>query len=324
MGQRDASSKLSVQQSVVHYFKINRPRGKWQWTFLGLVTLQIIFGVAMEGTILVFTRNALEYIDLTLFPDFFTSKDLTGLKSVQAQFEQNTSPLVVVHLLFIFTLALQIVYTYDALARRNTLQIVGIIILNLYLVIWSVLTFMSTDSLFNALTTFRGGILTVDAEAAFTNNIRVASISIIAIIAVISVALVAIFVVSLYKQFGWATYDALGADPEIKMYNRDAEILYTLLKFDYKFYVSTRYTHLHCLLLDHMGRHHRHLRRATTLATTPFDPTDHDRTRQYSNGIEVRNEEIDDRIHRRRLSRLSWRHHRFNIQLIQWRLSTDR
>lgn len=131
--------------------------------------------------------------------------------------------------LYIFAFVYQLVLVWDALRMKNTIQVIGLVGLNLGLLIYGA---VQVEQLHEAIGDLQGlGEITDDN---FWNICKPMVIAIPAIIAAFTF-LMAYLAYKLYNEFAWTIYKHISADLRMKRRYLTYQIYIALLKFDFFF-----------------------------------------------------------------------------------------
>ncbi|KAL7413714.1 hypothetical protein BDY24DRAFT_49506 [Mrakia frigida] len=141
--------------------------------------------------------------------------------------------------LFVFAMIFLVAITVDAMRLRNIIQIVGILIFNLLLMIYSTLQITQTREALHG--SRQEGLepedclgdayLSCDGPDSLYSLVQKLLVVVPIVMAVGEVALVW-FARALWEDFGWDVFRSLGADLKLKNMYQKLQVLITLLKFD--------------------------------------------------------------------------------------------
>lgn len=186
------------------------PRSTWGVTFLLLVVSELVLVLAFEGYV---------------FGTFETN--IRGHPSSESQLRAIPTYLA----LFIFAMLMQLVLAWDALRLKSTIQIVGLVLYNLAMLIYSAI---QIDQIREALDTM------MQEGQAKQPIFPAIEPFLITIPCVITLAMVSMIFVAfrLYPEFGWTIYKYIGADLKMKRRYMTFQIFITLLKFDFLFFLG--------------------------------------------------------------------------------------
>jgi len=127
--------------------------------------------------------------------------------------------------IFVLATIFQLALAIDAIANRNTIQIIGLNIFQLMSLLYGVIQISEIRSAFDSI-----GV---------TNDT-----SITVLLDVIPIMLAITFIVyvpltwQIFKEFGWEIFKSLGADRKIKKVFAAYQVFVTHLKFDYFFFIA--------------------------------------------------------------------------------------
>lgn len=133
--------------------------------------------------------------------------------------------------LYIFAFVYQLILVWDALRMKNTIQIIGLVGLNVGLLIYGA---VQVDQIHDAVRELKakGEIDSVNFEK--TNPLL---ITIPCLLAVFSIAL-GFVAYKLYNEFAWTIYKHISADLRMKRRYLTYQIYIALLKFDFFFFLG--------------------------------------------------------------------------------------
>lgn len=131
--------------------------------------------------------------------------------------------------LYIFAFVYQLVLVWDALQAKNTIQIIGLVGLNIGLLIYGA---VQIEQLHDAVTAL-GDEINADAWG----NVNPILIAIPCIIALFTVSM-AMIARKLYNEFAWTIYKHISADLRMKRRYLTYQIYVALLKFDFFFFLG--------------------------------------------------------------------------------------
>ncbi|KAJ3078678.1 hypothetical protein HK102_004318 [Quaeritorhiza haematococci] len=125
-------------------------------------------------------------------------------------------------IIFILAQLFQIVLCWDAVWHKNTIQIIGFVLFNLCVCVYSIFQYFQMIGI-----TGDAAILTPEDKS----SLRVVLAAIPIIVAVCQI-LFCFFAFKLYLEFGWKIYKKIGADPKMRNMYRTYQIFLMLLKLD--------------------------------------------------------------------------------------------
>ncbi|CAI2182679.1 10653_t:CDS:2 [Funneliformis geosporum] len=146
---------------------------------------------------------------------------------------------LIYHSIFILSLVFQVLLCIDALRRRNTIQLIALVIFNLTSLAYAgvqlyqhiILEDEGTDNALFAPMDINKYPTRIDAKKYFQTRMRPLEFLIIVIVALFSLYLAGL-VFKLSKQFGWENYRTYSADVEVRNAFVSLSILQTLIKLD--------------------------------------------------------------------------------------------
>ncbi|KAL5378052.1 hypothetical protein DPSP01_009337 [Paraphaeosphaeria sporulosa] len=187
------------------------PNTRWTWAFLLTAVTQAVIALVLEAYVFARFQNAL--------------KD-----NVNDHNESRTIPTYLA--VFMFGYIYQIALVYDALAQKNTIQVIGLVIYNLGILIYAAIQFDQIDEAITALKALQG----LDDPFVWT-EIRAELIALPILMAVATVVF-AFIAWKLYDEFAWTIYKHISADLRMKRRYLTFQIYIALLKFDFFFFLA--------------------------------------------------------------------------------------
>jgi hypothetical protein len=172
------------------------PTTKWTWAFFLAILVQAIIGLALESY--VFGQFQSE-----LVPAARDKNAMGGAKYARAIPCQLA--------LLIFGFIYQLCLTYDALSNQNTIQVIGLVIMNGGLIIYTGIQYQQVYDAFLQLTGPQYNFL----PKTYWGEVQGSLIALPVLMGVFTVIL-AFLSWQLYKEFGWKIYKQIGADPKMK------------------------------------------------------------------------------------------------------------
>jgi hypothetical protein len=170
------------------------PTSKWTWAFFLAIFIQAIIGLALESYIF----------------GQFQSELLPEARNPLAQNNGKYARAIPCQLaLLIFGFIYQLCLTYDALSNQNTIQVIGLAIMNAGLIIYTGIQYQQVYHAFVTLS--EAQFLPAD----YFSQVQGTLIALPAVLALFSIVL-AFLAWQLYKEFGWKIYKQIGADPKMK------------------------------------------------------------------------------------------------------------
>ncbi|KAI9749976.1 MAG: hypothetical protein M1815_002089 [Lichina confinis] len=184
-----------------------RPNSVWQWALILIAFFQAAVVLSFEGY--VFAR-----FQVKLAP------------AADGKPEELTIPTFLT--LFIFGCIYQLVLVIDALRLKNTIQVIGICLLNVAELVYAAI---QKDQLRDAFDSF---------QAPTEDFLRETNPFLIAVPCVLAVGTVLMSFVAwkLYNEFAWTIYKHISADLRLKRRYLAFQIYIALLKFDFFFFLG--------------------------------------------------------------------------------------
>ncbi|KAE9982028.1 hypothetical protein EG328_011270 [Venturia inaequalis] len=184
------------------------PNSLWTWSFLGISICQAAISLALEGYVFLKFRHSL-YGE--------TEKQTTTQLP-------RTIPTYLG--LLIFSFIYQLVLVYDGLAAKNTIQIIGLVLMNLAVLVYTAIQFDqildAADSLVNL------NFLRPE----YWSNVMPFLITVPVVVGIGTICL-AFVAWKLYGEFAWSIYKQISADLRMKKRFLVYQIYIALLKFDF-------------------------------------------------------------------------------------------
>jgi hypothetical protein len=181
---------------------------RWQWTFLIVVVVQAVLGLAIEGFV---------------FATFQTH--LAGWARQEASSKPYAATLPTYLALFIFGFVYEVGLVWDALRNKNTIQIIGLCLYNVGLLIEAAVQFLQLSDVVTYLGE-QGPPQPGEGPAlqhGFMGNVRPYIIAMPAVIGLGTVMMI-VSTFYLYKQFSWSVFERYGGDKGIKKALRFYEV----------------------------------------------------------------------------------------------------
>ncbi|CAG8127802.1 unnamed protein product [Penicillium olsonii] len=182
------------------------PNTLWTRLFASTVITETVLTVAIESWILISLWNNLS--------DDGKSQGPLRLQSFLG--------------LFIFALLYELALSYDALRRKNTIQLVGLCICNLGLLTYSFLQMQEIQSTISGM---------VKSDSLSDDLLKIYRIELIIVPIILGVGTVCMifFTWKLRAEFSWSIYKNISADLQMKRRYLTYQVYISLLKFDFFF-----------------------------------------------------------------------------------------
>jgi hypothetical protein len=170
------------------------PTTKWTWAFFLVIFVQAVVGLALESYI---------------FGQF--QSELVPAASEQAAADNGkwARAIPTQLALLIFGFIYQFVLTYDALSNQNTIQVIGLAVMNGGLIIYTGIQYEQVYDAFVQLLKYKF------IPADYFSQVKGSLIALPVILGLFTIIL-AFLAWQLYKEFGWKIYKQIGADPKMK------------------------------------------------------------------------------------------------------------
>ncbi|KAK4231241.1 hypothetical protein QBC38DRAFT_262654 [Podospora fimiseda] len=203
---------------------------KWAKAFFFVVAFQAVICVGFETYVFARFQFSLELQEYELD----TRPDLSDdeRKSLKAQYKTIPTFLA----LFIFGFIYVLVLAWDALRRKNTIQIIGLCLANLALFIYTIL---QIDQIRRSIAELKAkGVIKPDPNhGEIWQRSAPFLIAVPAIVGVITLAMSGI-AYQLYREFAWDILKQIGADYRMKKRFLHYQVYIALLKFDFFFFLG--------------------------------------------------------------------------------------
>jgi len=183
------------------------PNTRWTWAFFSTALVQAVLALILEAYV---------------FAKF--QSGLIPAASAQGGSDVKTIPTYLA--LLIFGFVYQLILVYDALRAKNTIQVIGIVFMNLAILVY---TSIQGDQIDDAFQYLLGKRL---IDEGFWDDVRPYLIAIPIITAAGTVCLAGI-AWKLYEEFAWTIYKQISADVRMKNRFLIYQIYIALLKFDF-------------------------------------------------------------------------------------------
>ncbi|KAI7888484.1 uncharacterized protein EV154DRAFT_517588 [Mucor mucedo] len=155
-------------------------------------------------------------------------------KFYHTQFSKNNlgQGIPVYLMIFIFSQVFQVFLAWDAVRAQNTIQVIAFLLFNICCFVYAVFQF---KQIADALASNNPDLADLALSLKFLIN------RLLITVAVITGACQLIYFyigARLYQEFGWKIYKKIGADPEIRSMFRWFQIIITILKIDFFFFLG--------------------------------------------------------------------------------------
>jgi hypothetical protein len=128
--------------------------------------------------------------------------------------------------LLIFAFVYQLILVYDALANKNTIQVIGLCIMNLGILVY---TAIQIDQIHDAVTALKGKNMINDL---YWGEVKSYLWTLPCVVA-LGTVLLSFLAWKLYDEFAWTIYKQISADLRLKRRYLVYQIYIALLKFDF-------------------------------------------------------------------------------------------
>ncbi|KAF2424952.1 hypothetical protein EJ08DRAFT_663828 [Tothia fuscella] len=188
------------------------PNSLWTWSFLAISITQAGIALGLEGYV---------------FANF--QSHLRGAWREAGGSEVKTIPTYLSLLIFAFVY--QLVLVYDALANKNTIQVIGLCIMNLGILVYTAIQIDQIKDATAALTTKN---MIWPEFWPSVKSFLFASPCVIAL----GTVLLSYVAWKLYDEFAWSIYKQISADLRLKRRFLVYQIYIALLKFDFFLFIG--------------------------------------------------------------------------------------
>ncbi|KAF1966615.1 hypothetical protein BU23DRAFT_661827 [Bimuria novae-zelandiae CBS 107.79] len=188
------------------------PNTRWTWAFLLTAVTQAVIALVLEAYVFARFQNALK---ANLDQDHNESRTIPTYLAV-----------------FMFGYIYQIALVYDALAQKNTIQVIGLVIYNIGILIYAAIQF---DQIDEAVTALKSLNLLDDLSVWAEIHAELIALPILMAVATVVFAFIAW---KLYDEFAWTIYKHISADLRMKRRYLTYQIYIALLKFDFFFFLA--------------------------------------------------------------------------------------
>jgi len=164
-----------------------RPNSTWTWAFLLVTLAQAIIALALEGYVFALFQSRLDGAN--------TDTD-TQVRTIPTYLS-----------LLIFGYIYQMILVYDALSNKNTIQVIGLCLMNLGILVY---TAIQVDQVREAI-----DILGAKIKVNYSMEIRPFLVAVPCVMG-LSTALLSFIAYKLYDEFAWTIYKQISADLRLK------------------------------------------------------------------------------------------------------------
>ncbi|OAD08790.1 hypothetical protein MUCCIDRAFT_158968 [Mucor lusitanicus CBS 277.49] len=135
-------------------------------------------------------------------------------------------------MIFIFSQIFQVLIAWDAVRAQNTIQVIAFLLFNICCFVYAVFQFKQIADALDSQDS--------DLEQLATSLTFLINRLLIVIAVITGVCQLIYFYIGarLYQEFGWKIYKKIGADPEIRNMYRWYQIILTILKIDFFFFLG--------------------------------------------------------------------------------------
>jgi heme/copper-type cytochrome/quinol oxidase subunit 4 len=196
--------------------KMYLPNSRWTWSFFLITLSQAIIGLGLEG--FVFAK--------------FQQQLVKTAQDRRSSDHGNYSLAIPTDLsLLIFGFVYQLVLVWDSLRSQNTIQIIGLVLMNLGILIY---TAIQKDQVYNAVANLQEGNF---IQWSYWDDVS-GYLTALPCVVALGTVLLGFVAWKLYGEFGWNIYKKIGADRRMKNRYLIYQIYITLLKFDFFLFVG--------------------------------------------------------------------------------------
>ncbi|KAI8352141.1 hypothetical protein EDC96DRAFT_286474 [Choanephora cucurbitarum] len=135
-------------------------------------------------------------------------------------------------MIFIFSQVFQVLIAWDAVRAQNTIQIIAFLLFNICCFAYAVFQFKQIGDAIDPNT------VSTEQLAASLSYLISRLLIVIAVIIGVCQVVYCYIGARLYQEFGWKIYKKIGADPEIRNMYRWFQIILTILKIDFFFFLG--------------------------------------------------------------------------------------
>ncbi|KAI8636448.1 hypothetical protein BD408DRAFT_426111 [Parasitella parasitica] len=135
-------------------------------------------------------------------------------------------------MIFIFSQIFQVLIAWDAVRAQNTIQVIAFLLFNLCCFVYAVFQFKQIGDALDSRNPYLEQLAT--SLTFLINRLLI----VIAVIIGVCQLIYCYIGARLYQEFGWKIYKKIGADPEIRNMYRWYQIILTILKIDFFFFLG--------------------------------------------------------------------------------------
>ncbi|KAI6783342.1 uncharacterized protein J7T54_004369 [Emericellopsis cladophorae] len=200
---------------------------KWAAMFMAITAIQAVICLCCEAYVFATFQSSLR-------PLQERNPDRNAKNPEELSSQYKTIPTFLT--LFIFGFLYELIIVWDALRKKNTIQVIGVCFANLALVVYTAIQVDQLDIALDVLVKYNS----LEAGRSKPNiwaDINGYLIAIPAIIAVVTCIMV-FLTWKLYQEFAWDILKSIGADYRMKKRFASYQIYIALLKFDFFFFLG--------------------------------------------------------------------------------------
>ncbi|KAJ2707995.1 hypothetical protein FB645_000346 [Coemansia sp. IMI 203386] len=195
------------------------PRSIWARLFISVALLEVFAIVCIQGYVIKRTVD--------IYKNGVESQWGFGVLTGSTKMSITQESFIVYDVIFIVAQLFLLMLCWEAVAHKNTIQIIAATLFNVMCLIYSLIQYTT----FYIRPSSSAGIFQKD------NDMRILQITTMVVYSLCTVAF-AMLTWELYQLFGWKTYKKLGANLALRRAYKWHQILLTLLKLDIFFFIS--------------------------------------------------------------------------------------
>lgn len=203
----------------IRFKRCGIPRSIWARLFIIVALLEVFAIICIQGYVIKRTVD--------IYNDGIASQWGFGVHSGRDSMSITQESFIVYDVIFIVAQLFLLMLCWEAVAHKNTIQIIAATLFNMMCLIYSLIQYTT----FYIRPSSSAGIFQND------NDMRILQITTMVVYALCSIAF-ALLTWELYQMFGWQTYKKLGANLSLRRAYKWHQILLTLLKLDIFFFIS--------------------------------------------------------------------------------------